>query len=213
MFPKSVIVLKKKEIGVLPDNIHHLKIKYSGDCPICLQFHTNPVTSYCEHVYCRDCIYESLDFTLECPICKKEISRLFDVHLNLKEDVGEFLCFKLLSDLEMTLRPESEYLKYPYQKIYFLEEESNKPQKKSFKSSLYEIKSTPTYFYQSVDGQPYFLDNEILSRIIRREGIKNLPRLLYGKIESVKESLVGKKKNLKHLHEETVIYIVKIIIL
>ncbi|KAF9758296.1 LON peptidase N-terminal domain and RING finger protein 3 [Nosema granulosis] len=215
MFPRSIVVLKDKDGGMLPKNISHIICKYTGDCPICLQYFYQPVISFCEHVYCKECIYESLEFSVECPICKKEISQLFKVDLHIKEEISEYICLKLLCDADMNIKNVSEYINYPYQKIYYSQDIQKKCKtvKKRFSSNLYvPNKDRKNYFYQSADGQPYFLDNQILSSIIRREGIKGLPRYVYGKIEEIKEVVFAKErfKTLSHLDSGSIIYIIKI---
>lgn len=216
MFPRSIIVLKNKYEDILPDNISYLIANYTGDCPICLQYFCKPVTSYCEHIYCEECIYESLEFSKECPVCRKEISRLFNVDLHIRETNLEYICFKLLSNIDMMIKNVSEYSKYPYEKIYYCQDvhKVSKDEKKSFCSTLFVPKKAETkkYFYQSVDGQPYYLDNNLISSIIRKEGIKNLPKYIFGKVLEIKEVVFkkDKSKSLGHLRDGSIIYITKI---
>ena len=52
-------------------------------CPLCLDFRTNSSCTPCGHIFCWDCILDSVLIKPECPICREEIphpSRIVYMH-------------------------------------------------------------------------------------------------------------------------------------
>ena len=43
-------------------------------CPLCLDFRTNSSCTPCGHIFCWDCIMDSVLVRPECPICREEIT-------------------------------------------------------------------------------------------------------------------------------------------
>ena len=40
------------------------------ECPLCLRIFWEPVTTPCGHSFCRACLYQALDTSPSCPLCK-----------------------------------------------------------------------------------------------------------------------------------------------
>ncbi len=43
------------------------------NCIICFEYFTDPVTLYCGHTFCKNCIVETVSRTHKCPICSNII--------------------------------------------------------------------------------------------------------------------------------------------
>lgn len=41
------------------------------DCQVCYNLLLDPVTSFCGHTLCRDCLARSMDHSLHCPVCRR----------------------------------------------------------------------------------------------------------------------------------------------
>ena len=46
----------------------------AASCPICLDVLHEPVVSPCGHVFCYDCVRQSLAYSMTCPVCRRPIS-------------------------------------------------------------------------------------------------------------------------------------------
>ena len=45
-------------------------------CPICLSEYKHPQTTKCGHIFCRECIEQSLKYSSFCPTCKTPLRTL-----------------------------------------------------------------------------------------------------------------------------------------
>ena len=46
------------------------------DCPICMCKMTEPTITKCGHTFCKDCIYEAVNRTHDCPLCNGRIDNV-----------------------------------------------------------------------------------------------------------------------------------------
>jgi endogenous inhibitor of DNA gyrase (YacG/DUF329 family) len=61
---------------VVPSTSKKQQEKVQIECPICLESVVNrePVSTICGHIYCKDCLVNSLKITTKkCPTCKKQL--------------------------------------------------------------------------------------------------------------------------------------------
>eukprot|EP01119_Soliformovum_irregulare_P007617 TRINITY_DN20057_c0_g1_i1.p1 TRINITY_DN20057_c0_g1~~TRINITY_DN20057_c0_g1_i1.p1 ORF type:complete len:212 (-),score=32.08 TRINITY_DN20057_c0_g1_i1:45-680(-) len=45
------------------------------ECSLCFRLFCRPITSACGHTYCKNCLFESLKYSLMCPLCRKELPK------------------------------------------------------------------------------------------------------------------------------------------
>ncbi|KAK2176734.1 hypothetical protein NP493_643g01042 [Ridgeia piscesae] len=52
-----------------------LCLREDFECSLCLRMLYQPITTPCGHVFCRSCLYRSLDYNNKCPLCKTSLSQ------------------------------------------------------------------------------------------------------------------------------------------
>jgi hypothetical protein len=52
------------------------------ECSICLEKHVLPVTTVCGHVFCFECIRQTLQANRSCPLCRSEVSMVIPLWLD-----------------------------------------------------------------------------------------------------------------------------------
>lgn len=172
-FYTNKVVLKSKTRGLEYSNVSYFIKKYVSDCSICLQFPKNSLLTECNHVFCKNCLTEMIKFSDRCPICALFVKHVFNVKLILLREVKDFICFK-----KVKTSYNAEYFSYPFLSIYY---------------------ETPAIFkntkliYQSADGQPYFLCQQIVNKLNRK---KHLPDMICGFIRNIKEVVVKGQENI-----------------
>jgi len=65
--------------------IERLKNKELEPCCICLEDITNPAIANCGHIFCKDCLAQSLKTTKKCPLCQNEISASDVMSISLED--------------------------------------------------------------------------------------------------------------------------------
>lgn len=57
------------------NNVKKLKTDNTLECPICYESikHKNYIVTKCNHIFCSDCLFKSLNKKSTCPICRDEI--------------------------------------------------------------------------------------------------------------------------------------------
>ena len=56
------------------DSTNLVKNTTGQKCALCLETRTNPTCTLCGHIFCWQCIHESLQTRDECPLCREKIS-------------------------------------------------------------------------------------------------------------------------------------------
>ncbi|KAG0017229.1 Breast cancer 1, early onset [Entomortierella chlamydospora] len=75
---------------ILPDTIVGILLRMQEEfkCSICLGTMEEPVSTGCNHRYCRECILHALDRTDGCPLCKAHVTKR---SLNSVEHLGRLI--------------------------------------------------------------------------------------------------------------------------
>jgi len=80
------------------------------ECALCYRLFYRPVTTVCGHTYCKECILTSLNYSTNCPICRRKLStkqnsKEFDCAVNITLTTileKHFTCqYKLREEEEM----------------------------------------------------------------------------------------------------------------
>lgn len=87
-------------------NQHNPLNKLNDDtCAICLDTIKNPMKLSCPHVFCKDCITNSIiQASINCPCCRKQVS-MNDVEVSIKTICGSKAVLKYKLQLSMALNP------------------------------------------------------------------------------------------------------------
>jgi hypothetical protein len=68
------------------DNITELSINIIDECIICLGEYVNPYTLSCEHIFCNNCIIDSINKNNRlCPLCRNIINAEDLLQLNIPD--------------------------------------------------------------------------------------------------------------------------------
>ncbi|KAL2200230.1 RAD5-like protein [Corynascus similis CBS 632.67] len=51
-----------------------LVIESQEECPVCMEYLTNPVITHCKHFFCRTCISKVIEIQHKCPMCRAELA-------------------------------------------------------------------------------------------------------------------------------------------
>jgi Lon protease-like protein len=65
---------KAEDLPEMEDNRQPLCDKEDFECPLCLKFFYDPVTTACGHTFCRNCILRALDHHSQCPLCRTAVN-------------------------------------------------------------------------------------------------------------------------------------------
>eukprot|EP01117_Protostelium_nocturnum_P010843 TRINITY_DN3910_c0_g1_i2.p1 TRINITY_DN3910_c0_g1~~TRINITY_DN3910_c0_g1_i2.p1 ORF type:complete len:1477 (+),score=578.58 TRINITY_DN3910_c0_g1_i2:294-4433(+) len=92
--PSDVNTIKKNDPNRIPTSIkERLKVSQEVECPICLELRQNSSVSICGHVFCRDCIRQTILSHPNCPICRTalSVSDLFSLEsvIGIQKNEGE----------------------------------------------------------------------------------------------------------------------------
>lgn len=241
-------VYKDKNIEKAFKNALFYYVKYTGDCPICLDFFENPQVLPCGHCYCHSCIVRCIEHSSVCPICSKYFWIFKPVHFFFTQDIGESILFRKCISTDISSSNSDRFYDYPYSLEYFEETDeavtfnnnkgdtsfNNNKGTASFnnKDTVFINNKTVTFnnketkvtfnnktavfnnnketivneFYQSNDGQLYFLEPETVRKMETR------PEYIYAKIRNKTDCFIDWKRypELSHIPMGTKIVILKI---
>ncbi|KAI5149633.1 hypothetical protein ENBRE01_1406 [Enteropsectra breve] len=176
-------VYKNKAVEKSFDNSLYFFSKFTGDCPICIEYHSDPHILPCGHAFCKECLQQSASFSRNCPVCNAFYWNWKPVQFFFTEEIKGDILLKRVEIKSITEGTWSSFYEYPYSCVYYENSEEDpvvfleeKPRPVKRTSGLNE--SQIEYFYQSVDGQLYFLDANDYKRY------KHMPEYIYGKIKS-----------------------------
>lgn len=209
-------VFKNRKIEKSFKNAEFYFTSYSSDCPICLDFYNNPQILPCGHCYCLLCISKSCEFTKNCPICSEFFWIYKPVKFYFKEQIGESILLKRISVSEIKNNKKENFFEFPYSFEYFLSDSDqvgdiqasgqigNDIQTGGDTESIKSFVNSDNSFYQSNDGQLYFLDNKIA------KSLKTHPTYIFIPIKESYECFIDYKEfpNLLHIPSGTLITII-----
>ena len=163
-------------------------VKFDSDCSICLEYHTNPYILPCGHIFCMECINDSImsEFKDACCVCRRcfRLKDLKKVVFFFKNTINDFILFKRIDHNKSNLT----FFEYPHATEYNENENATRVK----------------HFYQSADGQLYFLNSK------QKYLTKNKPLYLAGHIKRI-ERFEGSNHNMpeyKHMKRYQTFYIV-----
>ncbi|KAI5170913.1 hypothetical protein PAEPH01_1549 [Pancytospora epiphaga] len=207
-------VYKDKYVSQSFDNTLYFYARFNGNCPICLSYHNTPCVIPCGHTFCSTCLDTLSEFSRNCPVCTSFYWASRPVRFFFLEQISETVLFVRLRRSILLSDSTTGFFDCPYHFSYYesLEpsEYSSKPDVSLVSPYKYTTNSDKQAadhtFYQSVDGQLYFIDPKTI--ILWR----NLPKYVYGTIKSISsyKSSECKYKELAHIPSEYQIHIVVI---
>ena len=202
-------VFKSGEMNRTFENCVFFYCKFSMDCPVCLSQHESPRIIPCGHVFCQHCLDGLNAFTAHCPICNAHFRASKPAKFFFCEEITKHILFKRLSPGEVNYEPHSGFFENPYRFYYY--EPSGDTGASETQSVLFEESSNTCdlsshFFYQSVDGQSYFLNPRVY------KNYKSFPEYIYGRIKQMSFCKLSETElcELKHIPQNNYVHIVNI---
>jgi hypothetical protein len=69
----------KKDVTTKQINTFSNRNKYPIFCSICQENQTNTITLNCNHDFCKECIKGYLNTCDSCPLCREEVTTIFEI--------------------------------------------------------------------------------------------------------------------------------------
>lgn len=161
-------------------NAEYYFVKYIMDCPICLDFFVDPQVLPCGHCYCQGCIKRCSEYTKVCPMCAEFFWIFKPVQFFFAQDIKDSVLLRRCHSIDIYNSHSHNFHTYPFSLEYFedvtvtnsegVQTVVRRPENVSGR------KLTNFIFYQSNDGQLYFLDPKISNKM------KSQPLYIYGRI-------------------------------
>lgn len=198
-------VFKNKNIEKAFKNAEFFFTSYNSDCPICLEFFENPQILPCGHCFCHLCVTMALEFTKNCPLCAEFFWIFKPVKFYFTEAIEEFILLRKVQSYDVGNSKAINFYTFPFALEYF-EEDILINNKQSENICINKQHTRHNDFYQSNDGQLYFLDPEITKAMASK------PEFIYSKITSRYDCIIDYKEfpNLSHIPSGTRIVIITI---
>ena len=198
-------VFKNKTIEKAFKNAEFFFTTYNSDCPICLEFFENPQILPCGHCFCHLCVTMTLEFTKNCPLCSEFFWIFKPVKFYFTETIKEFILLRRLKSNDVNNKNAINFYTFPFALEYF--EEDIKINNR-YDECTYQNRGITKFddFYQSHDGQLYFLDPKTTKSLTTK------PEYIYSKIISRDDCTIDYREfpNLTHIPSGTRIVIIKI---
>lgn len=177
-------VYKHRNIVPTFDNALYFYAKFTANCPICISYHENPCVIPCGHTFCRECLDNLGKYTRNCPVCNAFYWSFRPVQFYIAQQLTDTLMFVRLNTSVILKDKVCTFFEDPYRYSYFeaaAETSSGISLEYNSKAASGQNKSgiTPGHtFYQSIDGQLYFLNPTCTKHL------KVLPQHIYGRVRS-----------------------------
>lgn len=73
-------------------SLNDQKIKYYFECNICFNLPTEPISTFCGHIFCWPCFYSSeyKKIKQKCPLCRKPMQLLDVIPMKTTNDADRF---------------------------------------------------------------------------------------------------------------------------
>jgi len=186
-------VYKNKSIERGFKNAEYYFVKYTMDCPICLDFFVNPQVLPCGHCYCQCCIQACSEYAKTCPMCAEFFWIFKPVQFFFAQDISDCVLLRRCHGIEVSNTHSVNFHTYPFSMEYFEEAAAEIETVR---------RSTDSVFYQSNDGQLYFMDPKASKQM------KSHPLYIYGRIKDSYECLINYEKFPELAHIPAGVYIV-----
>lgn len=216
-------VYRHKNIEKAFKNAEYFFVRYSSDCPICLSFFVDPQVLPCGHCYCNVCLLACIQYSRHCPLCHS----FFWTHKPARFFFVEEIRDSILLRRCHAGKTAACFYEHPFGLEYFEESifsndsesinseainrdnclinNSKGNNKGNRKPESKQNRPNDDIFYQSNDGQLYFLEPGIVRRM------RSKPLYLYGRIKNKKECMIdGRHPGLLHIPSGTRIVIIQI---
>lgn len=197
-------VYKAKDIERAFKNTLYFFVKYTNDCPICLSFFVDPQVLPCGHCYCHGCIQQSVKYSKACPMCDAFFWIYKPAKFFFVEEIKDHVLLRRCCNASITNSHAKNFFDQPHSLEYF--QEITEGLSRKVELMLPNKRYRNHEFYQSNDGQLYFLD----PRVVR--GFKTMPEYIFCTIKAKHECFVSYDKypELCHIPSGTKIVILHI---
>lgn len=180
-------VYKTKYIERAFKNTLYFFVKYTNDCPICLSFFDDPQVLPCGHCYCHGCILRSMKYNKTCPMCADFVWIYKPAKFFFVDEIKDQVLLRRRSNASITNSQAQDFFDQPHSLEYFQDiSEGCTGQIEFMPHDRRHHKNHE--FYQSDDGQLYFLDPKVV------RGFKSMPEYIFCSIKARHECFVNYDK-------------------
>lgn len=205
-------VYKSRDVPETFDNTLYYYSRFNGNCPICISYHESPCIIPCGHTFCADCLERLSAFTRSCPVCAAFYWASRPVRFFLAREISGEVLFVRLDSNDVAKNSTRGFFEYPYGCHYYESEGTQEAPGRPAAVTLLspgpcaKEPAASTTFYQSVDGQLYFLH----PKITRQRRL--LPEFIYGTVKTIRscKSSECSHPELRHVPPHFQIHIVVI---
>lgn len=197
-------VYKTKDIERAFKNTLYFFVRYTNDCPICLSFFVDPQVLPCGHCYCHGCILQSTKYSKACPMCAAFFWIYKPAKFFFVEEIKDQILLRKCCNASITNSQAKNFFDQPHSLEYFQEVSEGSSGRVELMLPGKRIQNHE--FYQSNDGQLYFLDPKVV------RSFKTMPEYIFCTIKARHECFVNYDKypELCHIPSGTKIVILRI---
>lgn len=178
-------VYKTKHIERAFKNTLYFFVKYTTDCPICLSFFNDPQVLPCGHCYCHTCILRSVKYSKICPMCADFFWIYKPAKFFFVEEIRDQVLLRRCCNASITNSQARDFFDQPHSLEYFQEIPESSTSGRIELVSHDRKHQRNHEFYQSDDGQLYFLDPKVV------RSFKSKPEYIFCNIKTRHECFVN----------------------